>query len=444
MPARPVSSARPVLPARSARSVGSGVGVVVVNHNGAGDTLACLEALLSMSVLPDVVAVCDNGSDDGSAEAILAFARTRFARLTETWAGDGWPDAPGGAASPAGSVAPVGEADTERDPEGRARAGAKKRPETCSEVGDRAGRGGGDGAAERGPAGDGSSGDASRGGVGAARYPARPGDEAGSSGPDFALVRAAENRGYAAGANLGLAALEAYPGCDFLWILNNDAAPETDCLAALLTTARTRPEAGVIGAVLVEHDRPDRVQCAGGCRYNPLTTMTAPYYAGLSRAELAHRPEPALDYVHGASLFLRADVVRALGGLCRDYFLYHEELDLCRRARRAGYGLALAAGAVVRHKGGATLARLRPEARQRLCLANYHENLSAFRYTRAHHPALLPAAVAFRLCGKTAVVLGRGQPFLLRPLFAALRDWLLGRAPAHPPKGRPQTPPDVH
>jgi GT2 family glycosyltransferase len=50
------------------------LGVVLVNFRGAADTIECLESLLR-SDIPLKVAVVDNGSGDGSDEAILAWAR---------------------------------------------------------------------------------------------------------------------------------------------------------------------------------------------------------------------------------------------------------------------------------------------------------------------------------------------------------------------------------
>ena len=49
------------------------VGVVVLNYQGADDTLRCLESLAAVSPAP-VVLVVDNASDDGSVERIRAAA----------------------------------------------------------------------------------------------------------------------------------------------------------------------------------------------------------------------------------------------------------------------------------------------------------------------------------------------------------------------------------
>ena len=69
--------------------------------------------------------------------------------------------------------------------------------------------------------------------------------------------------------------------------------------------------------------------------------------AGSLLSKLIHRrdePEyPAdrgaieVDWVGGMFMLFRAEVYRALAGFDEAYFLYYEDVDLCRRLRRAGF-----------------------------------------------------------------------------------------------------------
>lgn len=58
-------------------SVAAGVWVVLLNWNGGRETIACLESLLAGDAPPQRLVVCDNASDDGSPEAIAAWAAGR-------------------------------------------------------------------------------------------------------------------------------------------------------------------------------------------------------------------------------------------------------------------------------------------------------------------------------------------------------------------------------
>jgi hypothetical protein len=58
---------------QGASGMGARLAVVIVNWNGADDTIECLEALLRQSVRPRIIVV-DNGSDDGSVARLVAWA----------------------------------------------------------------------------------------------------------------------------------------------------------------------------------------------------------------------------------------------------------------------------------------------------------------------------------------------------------------------------------
>ncbi len=44
-----------------------------------------------------------------------------------------------------------------------------------------------------------------------------------------------------------------------------------------------------------------------------------------------------VDWVGGASMMIRCDVIDTIGGLDENYFLYFEETDFCFRAKRVGF-----------------------------------------------------------------------------------------------------------
>jgi GT2 family glycosyltransferase len=58
--------------------------------------------------------------------------------------------------------------------------------------------------------------------------------------------------------------------------------------------------------------------------------------------------------VSGCALLVRREVLDRIGLLDPDYFAYFEDLDLCARARRAGFRVVSVPGARVAHRGKAT------------------------------------------------------------------------------------------
>jgi GT2 family glycosyltransferase len=230
------------------------------------------------------------------------------------------------------------------------------------------------------------------------------------------------NVGYAAGCNPGIRyALNR--DFEFIWILNNDTRFHPDALTALTDFARMHPDAGVIGSTLVDFDDRNRVQCTGGCYYHPLSTVFR--YAGKERllSDVLSAPlEKELDYIYGASMFVRSEVFRHVGLLSEDYFLFYEELDFCRRARLADYQLGWCPGSIVFHRQSGSFENLGTKKRREQ-IANYHENLSTLIFTAKFYPHLFPAAGLFRFIGKFVKMVIYRKWFLLHPLCSAYADF---------------------
>ena len=68
-----------------------------------------------------------------------------------------------------------------------------------------------------------------------------------------------------------------------------------------------------------------------------------------------------VDWVTGAALALRREVWEAVGPLDDRFRLYGQDLDLCLRARDAGWEVALLPAFRVRHHQGATVRHQRPD-----------------------------------------------------------------------------------
>jgi GT2 family glycosyltransferase len=58
------------------------------------------------------------------------------------------------------------------------------------------------------------------------------------------------------------------------------------------------------------------------------------------------------NWVIGAAILLRVDVIKKVGMLDPHYFMYGEENDLCRRIRFHGWKIAYVRDAIVYHHGG--------------------------------------------------------------------------------------------
>jgi GT2 family glycosyltransferase len=166
--------------------------------------------------------------------------------------------------------------------------------------------------------------------------------------PSIQVVCNARNLGYAGGANAGLRRARG----DLFILVNPDVEVHPGWLGAL-KEALQEERVGVAGCKLYYPDG-RTIQHAGGIINFPLAA--ADHYGYRQRDEGQWDRGRAVDYVTGAALALRRDVLDRVGffdeGFCPAYY---EEVDFCFRARDAGYQVRYVPTAVATHHEHAAL-----------------------------------------------------------------------------------------
>ena len=249
-----------------------------------------------------------------------------------------------------------------------------------------------------------------------------------STNPAFVLIKNKMNAGYSGGNNIGIQYALFVGAYDFIWILNNDTVVAEDSLSHLVTCMQLNPAAGIAGSTVVYHADPEKVQCAGGCRYNPWTTINNSLFLDQPVENVLKKNKIVkMDYVYGASMFVRASLFEKCGLFNDDYFLFYEEMDFCKRATKAGYQLTWCQRSIVKHKGSQSVGQPFFMDCGRAAFVNYHENLSTLIFTKTFYPFLLPVSMFFRFFGKIAILLKRRHGHLITPLMHAYMDFLRGK-----------------
>jgi GT2 family glycosyltransferase len=156
--------------------------------------------------------------------------------------------------------------------------------------------------------------------------------------PSCEIIINEENLGFAAGCNVGMAhALN--QGADFILLLNQDTLAAPDLLTVLVETAYQKPTAGIIAPkTYFLEPMPDgrpRLLYAGSWRFRLPLEQRLP---GIGQADSGQYDTPTpVDYAWGHGMLLRAEMLRTIGLFDPAFFMYYEDMDLCRRARAAGY-----------------------------------------------------------------------------------------------------------
>ncbi len=153
------------------------------------------------------------------------------------------------------------------------------------------------------------------------------------------VVANAANIGFGAACNRGAAVAAG----DVLLFVNPDAELKSGCLQALLRAAHAYPEAGALGARLVDEN--------GVTRFQPVSFMEAQWRPHMPAAK-APRGDCCVGFLSGAALMVRHEAFMAVAGFDERIFLYYEDDDLCFRLRRAGWQLVFVPEAEVVHAKG--------------------------------------------------------------------------------------------
>jgi GT2 family glycosyltransferase len=199
------------------------------------------------------------------------------------------------------------------------------------------------------------------------------------------LIPTGSNLGFAGGNNVALRLALARDDFEYAWLLNNDTVVEPDALRQLVSRMRARPDAGMCGSTLRFYEPPHEVQAYGGATYNRWFAL--PHNVDRLRArDDPARIESRLAYVMGASLLVSRRLLREVGLMSEDYFLFYEELDWATRAR-GRYALAYAPQSRVYHKGGRSTGL---SGKSYSVTSDFYMNRSQLLYARRHTPWLIP------------------------------------------------------
>lgn len=233
--------------------------------------------------------------------------------------------------------------------------------------------------------------------------------------PGASLIANPDNRGFAAGVNQGIGALDS----SLILLLNPDAVLLTG--VEPLAEACCEPGVGAAAGKLV--DELNRPQTGFSVRRFPTPLSLSFEVLGLNRLRPGNRVNrryrcldmnleaaAQVEQPAGAFLLIRRDVWQALGGFDEGFRpVWFEDVDFLKRARDAGYGARYVPSAVARHRGGHSVGKIRRESREVYWYA------SLLRYSSRH----------FRARGRLAVCVAVVAGCSLRMLYGVCREWNL-------------------
>ena len=186
--------------------------------------------------------------------------------------------------------------------------------------------------------------------------------------PTVRLLAQEDNLGFGAANNLGAATARGQA----LLLLNSDAWPTPGALDLLANQLNKDPQLGALTPALAYPNGSPQFAWAPwtGVPGEALQKLRNPWESH----SLTHRPlpRPFSYWVTAACLLVRRRAFEAIGGFDEDFFLYFEDVDLCRRLHQAGWRLGVEPRALAYHIKGASDRGHRAELEYRRSQLRYY------------------------------------------------------------------------
>jgi GT2 family glycosyltransferase len=160
--------------------------------------------------------------------------------------------------------------------------------------------------------------------------------------PEMITIQSPTNDGFSAGNNLGIKRARG----EYIMILNPDIAIVPDVLEKMCQYMKANPKIGILGPKLINPDGSAQYSCR---RFPSLITPafrrtklgSLPFAKKMVDQYLMkdfdQKQTRTVDWLFGACLLVRKSVFEKVGLFDERFFMYFEDLDLCRRVWHGGY-----------------------------------------------------------------------------------------------------------
>ncbi len=201
--------------------------------------------------------------------------------------------------------------------------------------------------------------------------------------PSMVIHAAPRNGGFAFGCNRGAELAKA----KYLFFMNNDALLTEDTPSILASYLDANPSCVAVGPRLLNLD--GSFQLSLGLEPSISGEWSTRRWQRISK----HSPEQLssmidrryakkmVDWITGAALMMRKDVFTEIGGFDESYFMYFEDVDLCRRIRNAGHEVRYNPETSMIHLVGQS-------ANKEKTRVSREYRASQLRYYRKHHSGI--------------------------------------------------------
>lgn len=202
--------------------------------------------------------------------------------------------------------------------------------------------------------------------------------------PHVQLIRNPQNQGFAHAVNQGIAQAKG----DIIYVLNPDTTIFPNTLSNIRAFFGAHERAGIVGTKILHPDGTIQKSVRAFPTFSsqffvllklhnffPNLLPLKKYY----RWDMDYEHEQEVDQVMGASFAIRRACLDTIGAFDEKFWIWFEEVDLCKRAKDVGWKVYYAPEAIVTHGKGKSFAQVSRARRQLWLLRSMDEYFTKHR-----------------------------------------------------------------
>ena len=157
-----------------------------------------------------------------------------------------------------------------------------------------------------------------------------------------------ENSGYAEGNISGINYLKP-KNDDLILFLNPDIRISISTIGNLCSIINKSEDLGIIGPRICYRNRPSVIYSDGGRVINEKAFHTFHLHHKMNISDVENPALHEVDYVNGSCFLFKASLLKKIGPMLTNFFLYFEETEWCLRARKNGFKCMIDSNSVAYH-----------------------------------------------------------------------------------------------
>lgn len=241
--------------------------------------------------------------------------------------------------------------------------------------------------------------------------------------PSVHLIENTANVGFAVASNQGIKASTGR----YVLLLNPDSEVQPRAFSSVIEYADSNRKIGIIGIKILNSDGTLQFSCRGfptlmaGVFRNTILGHffpNNPYTRDYLKTAWDHNAPSDVDWVSGAAMVLRRELIEDIGMLDEAFFMYCEDVDIGYRAHKKGWRVGYFPGAVVTHARGKS-----SDKRPNLMILEHHKSMYYF-FKKHYLPdtfLLVRALVPVGLVMRASFFIARNEYYRGRNAVMSLR-----------------------